>query len=213
MADHESFSRLWKDLDDERAAQRWTRDRLARRISELSGRDCSVKTVHDRMANGRRVSWSDARWYVEALGLDADEWKARWEAAEVRRREPTPPAPAAEPQPPPRRPTVRVLAIAGVSAALVAAAVAAFFSVGAKSDHPRRCSDARRYRVTAYGHVVDRNGRGFDDVAAGDLFVRVDSPDADRLAGRYYGTVPGRNITGFVRIDKLSFDRIIRSCR
>lgn len=53
----ETFAGLWRELDEVREAKGWTRERLARRVGALSGRERSPKTVHDRMSNGRRVAW------------------------------------------------------------------------------------------------------------------------------------------------------------
>jgi hypothetical protein len=84
----DGFATLWRELDSERTARQWTRACLARKVSELSGRAISSKTVHDRMTNGRRVPWSEARWFVRALELDGDLWEKRWvQAGEARRKD------------------------------------------------------------------------------------------------------------------------------
>lgn len=77
----ESFAALWQQLDRERQARGWTRDRLARRTSQLSKQPYAEKTLHDRMAQGRRVSWDQVVWVVRALELDEQSWKRRWEQA------------------------------------------------------------------------------------------------------------------------------------
>jgi hypothetical protein len=81
QATGESFATLWQDLDRERQARGWTRDRLARRTSQLSQQPYAEKTLHDRMAQGRRVPWDQVMWIVRALELDEQSWKQRWEQA------------------------------------------------------------------------------------------------------------------------------------
>lgn len=78
----ESFAVLWQDLDRERQAREWTRERLARRASQLSHLPLSEKTLHDRMTHGRRVPWDQVMWIVRALELDEQSWKQRWEQAD-----------------------------------------------------------------------------------------------------------------------------------
>jgi hypothetical protein len=85
----ESFAALWQQLDRERQARGWTRDRLARRTSQLSKQPYAEKTLHDRMAQGRRVPWDQVVWIVRALELDEQSWKRRWEQANNPR--PSPP--------------------------------------------------------------------------------------------------------------------------
>ena len=82
QAPGQSFTALWQDLDRERQARGWTRDRLARRISQLSQQPYAKKTLHDRMAQGRRVPWDQVMWVVRALDLDEQAWKQRWEQAD-----------------------------------------------------------------------------------------------------------------------------------
>jgi hypothetical protein len=82
----EDFGSLWHELDQERQSLRWTRRKVAQEISQLSGQQVATKTVHDRMRYGRRILWSEACWYVQALGLDVDLWQQRWERAEELRR-------------------------------------------------------------------------------------------------------------------------------
>jgi hypothetical protein len=77
---------LWRELDAQRAAKRWTNARLTHEVVKLSGQPCSPKTMHDRLRHGRRVPWSEARWVVKALDLNEDAWSARWAGAEDRRR-------------------------------------------------------------------------------------------------------------------------------
>jgi hypothetical protein len=74
----DSFPALWRALDQERKAKGWTRDRLARTVER------PLNTVHDRMRYGRAVPWGEGRLFVEALGLDVEVWKARWQRAEER---------------------------------------------------------------------------------------------------------------------------------
>lgn len=94
----ESFAALWQDLDHERQARGWTRDRLARRTSQLSQQPYAEKTLHDRMAHGRRVPWEQVMWIVRALELDEQSWKQRWEEANnTRQRDRSGPQPIAEP--------------------------------------------------------------------------------------------------------------------
>lgn len=94
----ESFAALWQDLDRERQARGWTRDRLARRTSQLSQQPYAEKTLHDRMAQGRRVPWDQVMWIVRALELDEQSWKQRWEQANnTRHRDRSSPQPMAEP--------------------------------------------------------------------------------------------------------------------
>jgi hypothetical protein len=93
----ESFAALWQELDSERQARGWTRDRLARRTSQLSQQPYAEKTLHDRMAQGRRVSWDQVMWVVRALDLDEQSWKQRWEQAnKTRHRDRSSPQPMAE---------------------------------------------------------------------------------------------------------------------
>jgi hypothetical protein len=111
----ETFQRLWQELDQRRRERGWTRERLAHEVSKLSGRRVILGTVHDQMHYGRRISWSEARWFVLALGLDEHHWEKRWNDAEKRwndaekqRRvaaaEPPPPLPLAAAEPPPALP-------------------------------------------------------------------------------------------------------------
>lgn len=94
----ESFAALWQDLDRERQARGWTRDRLARRTSQLSQQPYAEKTLHDRMAQGRRVPWDQVMWIVRALELDEQSWKQRWEQANTtRQRDRASPQPMTEP--------------------------------------------------------------------------------------------------------------------
>jgi hypothetical protein len=94
----ESFAALWQDLDSERQARGWTRDRLARRTSQLSQQPYAEKTLHDRMAQGRRVPWDQVMWIVRALDLDEQSWKQRWEQANnTRHRDRSRPQPMAGP--------------------------------------------------------------------------------------------------------------------
>jgi hypothetical protein len=88
----DSFPALWRALDQERKAKGWTRDRLARRIER------PLNTVHDRMRYGRAVPWAEGRLFVEALGLDVDVWKARWQRAEERQHDSGSERPSAEPE-------------------------------------------------------------------------------------------------------------------
>jgi hypothetical protein len=81
QATAESFAALWQDLDRERQARDWTRERLARRTVQLSQQPLSEKTLHDRMTHGRRVPWDQVVWIVRALELDEQSWKQRWEHA------------------------------------------------------------------------------------------------------------------------------------
>lgn len=94
----DSFDALWQDLDRERQTREWTRERLARRASQLSHRPLSEKTLHDRMTQGRRVPWDQVIWIVRALELDEQSWKQRWEQADnSRHRNRSSPQPRAEP--------------------------------------------------------------------------------------------------------------------
>ena len=88
----DSFPALWRALDQERKAKGWTRDRLARSIER------PLNTVHDRMRYGRAVPWAEGRLFVEALGLDVDVWKARWQRAEERQHDSGSERPSAEPE-------------------------------------------------------------------------------------------------------------------
>lgn len=93
----ESFAALWQDLDSERQARGWTRGRLARRTRQLSQQPYAEKTLHDRMAQGRRVPWDQVMWIVRALDLDEQSWKQRWEQANnTRHRDRSSPQPMAE---------------------------------------------------------------------------------------------------------------------
>jgi tetratricopeptide (TPR) repeat protein len=83
----DSFATLWRELDATRERQRLAREALAARINKRFGPgSLSVKTLHDRMAKGRRVSWHEMRRVVLALDLDERRWKRRWEHAEDLRR-------------------------------------------------------------------------------------------------------------------------------
>jgi hypothetical protein len=103
----ESFAALWQHLDRERQARGWTRDRLARRTSQLSKQPYAEKTLHDRMAQGRRVPWDQVVWIVRALELDEQSWKRRWEQANNTRhrdRDQSGSQPPAEPSTTPKQP-------------------------------------------------------------------------------------------------------------
>jgi hypothetical protein len=133
----ESFDALWQELDQERRARGWTRGKLARRTSQLSRRPCAEKTLHDRMSQGRRVSWDQVVWIVRALELDEQSWRKRWENAVVTRRDDRPdPAAGAEEQPDPEpAPAVPVsgarassFILFGVAVAIAGLALGLFFS-------------------------------------------------------------------------------------
>jgi hypothetical protein len=88
-----SFVALWRELDNRREQQHLSRNALAGRINRRFGPgSVPEKTLHDRMANGRRVPWDQLRKVVLALDLDQDQWKRRWRHAEDNRRRPAPPA-------------------------------------------------------------------------------------------------------------------------
>ncbi|GAA0384552.1 hypothetical protein Acor_47650 [Acrocarpospora corrugata] len=95
------FAALWRELDREREARQWTREQLARKVGRLSGHPVNAKTVHDRMSNGRRIPWSEAKWFVQALELDSRAWEKQWSGAEEARRnrgaEPAQQSPIQEP--------------------------------------------------------------------------------------------------------------------
>jgi hypothetical protein len=93
-AEVEDLAALWRELDDAREARGWTIGQLARKVADLSKEDCNYKTLHDRIHNARRIPWSKAYWIVEALKLDSDAWRGRWERAEGQQR----PAPATRPE-------------------------------------------------------------------------------------------------------------------
>lgn len=82
-----TFAELWGELDAVREGRRLSRQSLAGRAAQVTGRPVPAKTLHDRMANGRRVSWDQMRAVVMALGLDEQEWRTRWQSADSGRRQ------------------------------------------------------------------------------------------------------------------------------
>ena len=98
-----SFDALWRELDALRAERGLSYRRLATRINGIDDRRrISPSTVHDRMANRRRVGWQELRLVVAALRLTEEPWRQRWSRAEAQWRSPSAaPDASAEPAPAP----------------------------------------------------------------------------------------------------------------
>jgi hypothetical protein len=58
--------------------------------------------------------------------------------------------------------------------------------------------------VEEHGNVVDENDKPIGEVFPGDLFTRYDPPNGTQNAYRYYGTVEGKDLTGWVMQSKLT---------
>ena len=109
------FAAFWRGLAEEAKVRGLSKSEWALRASTLAGRrgqtrspdhkPFSAKTLYDRTANGRRVDWDEAQWFVQAVpGLNGWSWRAAWERAEQRWLAP----PEESSSPPPDAPADRV---------------------------------------------------------------------------------------------------------
>ncbi|WP_308784454.1 helix-turn-helix domain-containing protein [Phytohabitans houttuyneae] len=71
----------------------------------------------------------------------------------------------------------------------------------------RGCAEAGVYKATLTGNVVNDRMKDSGDISAGELFTVITSPEHPHTDTRYYGTVQGRNVSGYVLKEKLSPQR------
>lgn len=78
--DDESVPGLWRELDQIRQERGLTYGQLH---AKVGGKEqISVKTLTDRLRNGRKTSWEDIRLVaVRGLGQDEAQWKAKFDQA------------------------------------------------------------------------------------------------------------------------------------
>jgi transcriptional regulator with XRE-family HTH domain len=95
-------------------------------------------------------------------------------------------------------------AAARIAIAAVAAAGAWVHQGSGPGQHPDRvCQRQPIYIVTRYGNVLNDAGNTIGVVDKGDVFIR-DVSGVHNRRYRYYGTVLGSNVTGFVMMEKLN---------
>jgi hypothetical protein len=84
--DDESVRVLWRELDQVRQERALTYGQLH---AKIGGKEqISVKTLTDRLRNGRKTSWEDIRLVaVRGLGQDEAQWKAKFDQAAKQDRE------------------------------------------------------------------------------------------------------------------------------